>query len=192
MSQPAANWYPDPHGQAALRYWDGQRWTGHTLTAGPPGPGPGGPAPWLHRAGAVFVDSGIVQLAVFPLAFSAGLTIGLTAPDVSELVVNLIGGGIGLVVGALYYVLLMRRRPPRTGQTVGKQILSLRVVRADGSPLTTGRIVLRELVVKLLLFGVLSLALLYIPTLLNYLWPLWDDENRALHDMLAGTRVVRS
>jgi uncharacterized RDD family membrane protein YckC len=32
--QPAAlqgaDWYPDPHGQARLRYWDGQRWTEHT------------------------------------------------------------------------------------------------------------------------------------------------------------------
>jgi uncharacterized RDD family membrane protein YckC len=28
-AQPA-NWYPDPHGQARLRYWDGERWTEHT------------------------------------------------------------------------------------------------------------------------------------------------------------------
>jgi uncharacterized RDD family membrane protein YckC len=28
-AQPAA-WYPDPHGQARLRYWDGERWTEHT------------------------------------------------------------------------------------------------------------------------------------------------------------------
>ena len=28
-AQPA-DWYPDPHGQARLRYWDGQRWTEHT------------------------------------------------------------------------------------------------------------------------------------------------------------------
>jgi hypothetical protein len=26
---PPADWYPDPHGQARLRYWDGQRWTEH-------------------------------------------------------------------------------------------------------------------------------------------------------------------
>lgn len=25
-----ANWYPDPAGQARLRYWDGQAWTSHT------------------------------------------------------------------------------------------------------------------------------------------------------------------
>ena len=28
--QQKADWYPDPHGQARLRYWDGQRWTEHT------------------------------------------------------------------------------------------------------------------------------------------------------------------
>lgn len=27
---PPADWYPDPHGIARLRYWDGQQWTGHT------------------------------------------------------------------------------------------------------------------------------------------------------------------
>jgi uncharacterized RDD family membrane protein YckC len=27
---PAPDWYSDPHGQARLRYWDGQRWTEHT------------------------------------------------------------------------------------------------------------------------------------------------------------------
>ncbi len=29
-------------------------------------------------------------------------------------------------------------------------------------------------------------------TLVDYLWPLWDDQNRAIHDMIAETRVVRS
>ena len=28
--QHKADWYPDPHGEARLRYWDGQRWTEHT------------------------------------------------------------------------------------------------------------------------------------------------------------------
>jgi hypothetical protein len=25
-----AGWHPDPQGQAALRWWDGQQWTEHT------------------------------------------------------------------------------------------------------------------------------------------------------------------
>jgi uncharacterized RDD family membrane protein YckC len=27
--------------------------------------------------------------------------------------------------------------------------------------------------------------------LLDYLWPLWDDRNQAIHDKIAGTNVVR-
>lgn len=33
----APGWFPDPGGAVALRYWDGQQWTGHTT----PTPGPG-------------------------------------------------------------------------------------------------------------------------------------------------------
>lgn len=29
------NWYPDPSGAPALRYWDGQQWTGHYAPAVP-------------------------------------------------------------------------------------------------------------------------------------------------------------
>jgi hypothetical protein len=27
-----ADWYPDPRGEARLRYWDGRTWTDHTAT----------------------------------------------------------------------------------------------------------------------------------------------------------------
>ena len=29
-SEMPADWYPDPHGEARLRYWDGRAWTAHT------------------------------------------------------------------------------------------------------------------------------------------------------------------
>ena len=29
-------------------------------------------------------------------------------------------------------------------------------------------------------------------SLLDALWPLWDDEHRAIHDMVVGTRVVEA
>lgn len=33
----AAGWHPDPQGQAALRYWDGQQWTAHVSDNQPAG-----------------------------------------------------------------------------------------------------------------------------------------------------------
>ena len=33
MSLPAANWYPDPHAQGSLRWWDGTQWTDHVAPA---------------------------------------------------------------------------------------------------------------------------------------------------------------
>lgn len=29
-------------------------------------------------------------------------------------------------------------------------------------------------------------------SLINYLWPLWDDKKQALHDKVAATNVVRT
>lgn len=47
---PQADWYPDPGGSGSERYWDGERWTDQTRTAGSgPGPAPtsafGDPSP---------------------------------------------------------------------------------------------------------------------------------------------------
>jgi uncharacterized RDD family membrane protein YckC len=43
---------------------------------------------------------------------------------------------------------------------------------------------------EIVLFVMLVVTGLYL--LLDYLWPLWDRENRALHDMIARTHVVRT
>ena len=69
------------------------------------------------------------------------------------------------------------------GRTPGKWVLRIRVVRTSGAPTGFWWSFLREWPVK----GVLSL----IP-LLDVLWPLWDKEKRALHDMVVNSRVVRS
>jgi Protein of unknown function (DUF2510) len=53
-ANPPAGWYPDPHGQAELRYWDGATWTEHTS---------GDPA-----AGAAATDYGQQQAEPAPAA----------------------------------------------------------------------------------------------------------------------------
>ena len=39
MPDVAADWYPDPHGRAELRYWDGSAWTDHISSGGVQGAG---------------------------------------------------------------------------------------------------------------------------------------------------------
>jgi len=49
----------------------------------------------------------------------------------------------------------------------------------------------REVVVKTVLLTGIPYAGVLIE-LVDGLWPPWDPQNRAIHDMLAGTRVVRA
>lgn len=67
-----------------------------------------------------------------------------------------------------------------TGRTPGKAVMGLRVVRADGRPLSPVRSVARALayVVSLLPVG------------LGFIWVLFDGDRRAWHDHLVGSRVV--
>ena len=48
------------------------------------------------------------------------------------------------------------------------------------------------MVLKNLAVGIASSIIPLIPWFLNYFWPLWDDQNRALHDMAVSTHVVRA
>jgi uncharacterized RDD family membrane protein YckC len=66
------------------------------------------------------------------------------------------------------------------------------VVRDGGEPMTFWWAALREVVVKGLAVNIAASIIPIIPWFLNYFWPLWDDQNRALHDMAVSTHVVRS
>jgi uncharacterized RDD family membrane protein YckC len=51
---------------------------------------------------------------------------------------------------------------------------------------------IREALVKGLGLGIASSIIPLIPYLLDALWPLWDDERRAIHDMIVGTGVLEA
>src|SRR5215212_4588528 len=97
-----------------------------------------------------------------------------------------------LVVAFLYAPLLMAREGPRNGQTLGKQALGIRVIRDGGERMSFGWAALREIVIKGFAVGVASSIIPIIPWFLNFFWPLWDDQNRALHDMVVSTHVVQA
>lgn len=94
-----------------------------------------------------------------------------------------------LVIGYVLIVapILMKREGAKNGQTWGKQALGIRVIKDDGQPFTYGTALLRDFVIKTLLMGAIAIV-----SLVNSLWPLWDPQNQALHDKLAGTHVFRA
>jgi uncharacterized RDD family membrane protein YckC len=69
------------------------------------------------------------------------------------------------------------------GQTPGKMLLGIKIVRIDGSPLTFGRAILRLFMgypISGMVFG------------LGFLWIGLDSRKQGWHDKIAGTYVVRA
>ena len=116
----------------------------------------------------------------------------MAANETAGIVVGIVLGLAALVWSVCYGAYFMKRPGERNGQTLGKQIVGIRAVRDNGEPFGFGQAILREFVVKGLLFGSAGGFFFYIPTLLDWLWPLWDDSDRCLHDMVVTTHVVRS
>jgi uncharacterized RDD family membrane protein YckC len=145
-------------------------------------------ASWGSRVAAQLIDwlvllVPVVALVVIVVAVAEG-------SDVGAVVTAIVGFLAYLVAALLYAPVLMMRDGPHNGQTLGKQALGITVVRDNGQPMSFGWSALREVALKGLALGIASSIVPLIPWLLDYLWPLWDGENRALHDMAAQTHVV--
>ncbi len=67
-----------------------------------------------------------------------------------------------------------------TGQTVGKRIMGIRVVRIDGERMRTSNTIRR----------IVTYYLGMLPFFLGFAWILIDNERRAWHDKSAGTCVI--
>jgi uncharacterized RDD family membrane protein YckC len=138
----------------------------------------------------VLLDALIVFV---PLAVIFGGAVAVAQASDAGAAVTAGIGVLAYLCGILFYApYLMQRDGEHNGQTFGKQIVGIRVVRDVGEPFSLGSAFVREVLVKSLLFGFAGAFLFYIPTLLDWLWPLWDSENRALHDIVVSTHVVRA
>jgi uncharacterized RDD family membrane protein YckC len=133
-------------------------------------------APFALRCGALLID--YILLALI-LTFSI-------------MIARLMGGGarmaggtaekVGLVITLVVAVLDLIVMAGLTGRTVGKWTTGLRIERTDGRLPGIGRVALRHLVgypLSLLPFGLGFLIVTVSPT------------GRGLHDLIAGTIVVR-
>jgi uncharacterized RDD family membrane protein YckC len=111
---------------------------------------------------------------------------------VSMLIARMLGGGAraagnsaetaGIVITIALAVLNLGLLPGLAGVTIGKWATGLRIERNDGGPLGIGRAFLRHFVGYPLSFALLGLGFLLAAV---------SVQGRGLHDMIAGTIVVR-
>ena len=127
------------------------------------GKGTGPRAGFWRRFGAYFLD---------------GVLIGVVNVILVLLVDQTIASLLSLIVGVVYFATL---EGGRTGQTLGKKALGIRVIDANtAGPIGFGRGVIRY-------FGRIISA---IPIFLGYFWMLWDSESQCWHDKFATDYVV--
>ncbi|BAW04056.1 RDD family protein [Nocardia seriolae] len=152
-------------------------------------------ASWGARVGAYIVDFLIASLPVLIL-YGIGFAIGFKDADCvtehtdtsysTSCSGGLSGAGIALIaLGVLYglvvgfYLIYLEGK---TGQTPGKKMLGIRLVReADGQPLGFGMAFVRRIchVVDAL------------PCYIGFLWPLWDAKRQTFADKILSTIVVK-
>ncbi|HEY1650303.1 MAG TPA: RDD family protein [Acidimicrobiales bacterium] len=213
MTSPAAGWYPDPGGGPAQRWWDGNTWTEHlaypwappdpTLIPRVVDPGwpPSGPASRRNglasygaRLGGWLLDWVIVAVVTTPFIF----LVGNTSQNFSNDYVNNgapftvsgrewgFGGWWLVLVHAgivLTYCTLMCGS--RRGQTIGMMAAGTRVTTINGDRIGYVAAFVRTLV-EYALFIVL-----FIPWVIDMLFPLWDPRGQTLHDKVVGSMVIQ-
>jgi len=139
-------------------------------------------ANWLYRLGSYIIDSIVTGAATWLALILVGV-FGLTDPNTglspAGTVLYLIGGLVSLVIGIWNLFI----RQGRTGQSLGKQALSTRLVSAQtGEPIGAGMAFVRQL----------AHILDALPCYIGFLWPIWDARRQTFADKIVNTVVVRT
>lgn len=155
-------------------------------------------AGWGARLGAHVLD-GLARLLIALVISLIGFVLIADDPfstqyvDHEDELSNL--GGIFIAMFFLYYLTALIYAPAFmarwNGATPGKRAVGIRVVTEAGVAPSFGGAYLREIVFKGIVINGIS-GLVIVGPILNYLWPLWDQQSRAGHDFMARTRVVRA
>jgi uncharacterized RDD family membrane protein YckC len=147
-------------------------------------------APISRRAVARVIDAGLLGIVGFALILPFMIAaVGLNEPGSHGR-----DGGVWSGPAVVGWILVIAILPftyeavqlALWGQTLGKRVMSLRVIAESGEPLGTAQAVGRAAVNNVLyLFGC------GVGTVMAYLWAIWDEPlHQALHDRLTGTVVV--
>ena len=129
----------------------------------------------LSGFGRRFVAWLLDLVAVYLCVIVAFMLVFAASPSGGPIVV------VGFLLIPIYYVL---GNGGSRGQTLGKRIMGIAVVHESASRVGYARALGRWFTMAVINF-------VPILSLLALIRPLWDDENRAFHDDVAKTRVVK-
>jgi uncharacterized RDD family membrane protein YckC len=147
-------------------------------------------APVSRRALARVIDAGLLGIVGFALILPFMIAaVGLNEPGSHGR-----DGGVWSGPAVFGWILVIAILPfayeavqlAVWGQTLGKRVMSLRVIAESGEAMAPAQAVGRAAVNNVLyLFGC------GVGTVMAYLWAIWDEPlHQALHDRLTGTVVV--
>lgn len=152
-------------------------------------------AGWGSRLAALLVDGLIVGVPT-SIIYGIGGAVGGSTPtctmDPVTYAQTCTGGGVsgvGLVIMVIGYllglagVLFLLYKEGTTGQTPGKKVVNIRVVReSDGQPIGFGMAFVRNLCHVLDEFA----------CCIGFLWPLWDAKKQTFADKIMSSIVVKA
>jgi uncharacterized RDD family membrane protein YckC len=151
-----------------------------------------GYAGWWTRVGAYLIDyiAGLVAAAPALIGYVVLLsnTSTRTNPDGTttshysgSIGVPLILILIGAITGIAFFVWNICLRQGRTGASVGKSVLAVRLVNSDMQPIGGGWSFLRYLLH--IVDGICYIG---------YLWPIWDSHKQTFADKIMSTYVIHA
>lgn len=143
-------------------------------------------ATYGRRVAATLIDLVISSIAFFAVFFGFAVAAGIIGTsDEFDDDYGIPGAAIVGLLLAIFLPMALMLRPERAnGQTLGKELMSIRVTRLDGELVRLGTALVRELLGK----TILGITVLW--TVIDDLWPLVDARKQALHDKLASTVVL--
>jgi uncharacterized RDD family membrane protein YckC len=133
-------------------------------------------APFLLRCGAFFIDY-IVLLAIPVLSLIVGRSFGIDGTKLLTGELSNTGWLVMFLLGLTNFIIF----PMFNGQSLGKMLTGLRVVKIDGSAASLSTLLLRHTLGYLVTAGTCGLGFI-----LSAITPL----GRSLHDYIASTVVI--
>lgn len=145
------------------------------------------PADRGTRLGAQILDSLIFAAMVYlPFVVAMIASVGVASPALENDFPQVFGiAGLIALIGFAVWLWLTITYMKRNGQSIAKKLVGIKVVRADGSPASVGRIIWLRNVLN----GFISIVPLY--GLLDSLF-IFSESRQCLHDKIADTIVINA